>query len=83
VAQEERDVAKTVLGEATAIAESGGLQLHLIDCELASVRVHLRFGDREAARNDLTRAHDRVATLGYWRRLGDVQSLASTLGQVF
>jgi tetratricopeptide (TPR) repeat protein len=68
------------LEEALTIAARGGMRLHEADCHLESTRLHLARGEKEQARESLSKARAMVEEMGYHRRDGEVAALGELLG---
>jgi len=79
-AQDQFARAQRDLEEALTIATRGGMRLHEADCHLESARLHLARGEREQARESLSKARGMVEEMGYHRRDGEVAELEGLLG---
>ena len=67
------------LEETLAIATRGGMRLYEADSHLEYTRLHLACGEREAARESLSRARKMIEQMGYHRRDGEVAALGEQL----
>lgn len=74
------ELARHDMDEVRAIAERGGMNLHLADLALEETRLALALGDSATARTHLTDARTRIAAMGYHRRDKDVAELEQKLG---
>jgi tetratricopeptide (TPR) repeat protein len=73
------DDAKRDVDEAFAIADRGGMGLHLADCHLEYARLYLAMGEKDKAKTNLTTAKDMITRIGYHRRDKEVQELEKQL----
>ncbi|MBI1766683.1 MAG: hypothetical protein HYR56_35190 [Acidobacteria bacterium] len=73
------DQAHRDLAEARAIAELGGMRLHLTDYHLESARLALALGETDKARVHCDAARQLINETGYHRRDGELAEIESQL----
>ncbi len=67
------------LDEAMVIAERGSMGLHQADCHLEYARLHLAMGDKDKARECLSKAKNMIDKLSYHLRDKDVKEIEGQL----